>query len=214
MLLVGAFSEKEDKTYNSIFKCTKKGVFADYYNKQHIVPFGEFLPYRALLELIFPAFSNMNLLGNDLTAGKNETPIITEKVKIAPLVCFDSVFPQLCRKQVKEGARLVAVSTNDSWYKTSRALNQHAYHSVMRAIENNVSVVRSANTGISMTINPYGEITNSLGAYKTGAVCDKLPITSKVTLYTKIGDVIVPIGAFLLVFFAVISTCFIKNKSE
>ena len=79
VLLVGAFSEKEDKTYNSIFKCTKKGVFADYYNKQHIVPFGEFLPYRALLELIFPAFSNMNLLGNDLTAGKNETPIITER---------------------------------------------------------------------------------------------------------------------------------------
>jgi len=212
VLLLGAFSEYDGKTYNSVYMCTKDGVYAKTYDKQHIVPFGEFLPYRKVLETLVPPFRELNLLGDDLVRGKNEEPFETDKGKIASLVCFDSVFPQLCRYQVKNGARIVAVSTNDSWYKTSKALSQHAAHSVMRAIENNVSVVRSANTGISMSINPRGEITKSLGALKTGFVCDTLPITSKVTLYTKIGDMILPIGAVFVFLTAILSAYKRKNR--
>ncbi len=212
VLLLGAFSEYGDDTYNSVYMCTKEGVHAKTYDKQHIVPFGEFLPYRNVLETLVPPFRELNLMGDDLARGKNEQPFDTDKGKIASLVCFDSVFPQLCRYQVKNGARIVVVSTNDSWYKTSKALSQHAAHSVMRAIENNVSVVRSANTGISMTINPRGEVTKSLGALKTGFVCDTLPITTKVTLYTKIGDVILIIGAVFILLTAVLSACKRKNR--
>ena len=83
----------------------------------------------------------------------------------------------------------------------------------MRAIENNVSVVRSANTGISMTINPYGEVTNSLGVNKLGFVCDTLPVTSWVTLYTRIGNVFVLWCMVVLCVIAIVSK--IKsNKSD
>ncbi len=212
VLLLGAFSEYADESYNSVYMCTKDGIYAKTYDKQHIVPFGEFLPYRSIIETLVPPFRELNLMGEDLARGEDEEPFETEKGKIASLVCFDSVFPSLCREQVKNGARIVAVSTNDSWYKTSKALSQHAAHSVMRAIENNVSLVRSANTGISMTINPRGEVTKSLGALKTGFVCDTLPITSEVSLYTKIGDVIVPIGTVFILLIAVLSACKRKNR--
>lgn len=205
VLIIGAFTEEDGKTYNSLYQFEKNGLHAKCYSKQHTVPFGEFLPYRSVLETLVPPMKELNLLGEDLSRGENQTPLETKIGKVACLVCYDSIFDNLARKQVKDGARIIAVSTNDSWYKTSKALDQHAAHSVMRAIENNVSLVRSANTGVSLTVNPYGEVTKSLGANKLGYVCDTLPVTSNVTLYTRIGNVIVLLCGMFLAVTAILS---------
>jgi apolipoprotein N-acyltransferase len=121
--------------------------------------------------------------------------------KVGFLICFDSIFSDSCREQVKNGAQLIAVSTNDSWYKESVALKQHCAHSVMRAIENGVSIVRSANTGISMIISPKGQVLSSVDINRQGVAFAAVPLLSKMTLFTKIGDIIVFVGiAFILLY--------------
>ena len=114
-------------------------------------------------------------------------------------------------KTGKNGARLVIVSTNDSWYKTSAALDQHLKHSVMRAVENGVSVVRSANTGISALITPDGRIVRSLGANKYGSITATLPISSGTTLYSRIGDII-NIAGIIFIFVLALYRLFSEKK--
>ncbi len=198
-LLVGAFYEESGKSYNSVYHVKRDGsISLPVYSKQNLVPFGEFLPYRNALSWLFPFMSEINILGEDIESGRGELLSETESGKIACLVCFDSIFPETARKQVKQGARLIAVSTNDSWYKTSNALYVHAKHSQMRAIENNVSVLRSANTGISQIIDPKGRVVCSTKVNERAVISANVDITQKVTLYTKIGDVPV-VMSFLLI---------------
>ncbi len=199
-IVAGAFYNEEGKDYNSLFVyCPDKTTYGPNH-KQHIVPFGEYLPYRKVFEIFLPWLTEMNVLGSDLSASEENEVFSFEFGKLGTLVCFDSIFSDTCRLQVKDGARIIAVCTNDAWYKKSAALRQHASHSVMRAVENNVPVVRAANTGISMIISPKGEILSQLGANEFGIVLsDEVCITNKETLYTKIGDVILLVGAVFVI---------------
>lgn len=212
-VIAGAFYRDNGAYYNSLYLYGKDSSCSDVYNKQHLVPFGEFLPYRTALETVFGTAADLNLFGEDLTAGKmpETAPQTSNGIKFAGLVCFDSVFPTLCSKQVKNGAKLVIVSTNDSWYKTSAALDQHLKHSVMRAVENGVSVVRSANTGISALITPDGRIVRSLGANKYGSITATLPISSGTTLYSRTGDII-NIAGIIFIFVLALYRFFSEKK--
>lgn len=205
--VIGAFESENGKTYNSLYLYDSVGnAPSAFYRKQHLVPFGEYLPFRTAFEIFLPMLTELNLFGDDLSAGN--TPENLPEIngtKIGGLICFDSVFPELCRKQVNAGARLIILSTNDSWYKTSAALSQHCAHAIMRAIENNVSIIRSANTGISMNILPTGEISGSLGAQKYGSVVSTLPITSEKTLYTRTGDIILYLGTAIIAAMSIIN---------
>jgi apolipoprotein N-acyltransferase len=137
-------------------------------------------------------------------------PLETKAGKAACLVCFDSIFPETARKQVNNGAEFIVVTTNDSWYKTSSAVYQHADHSVMRAIENNRPVIRSANTGVSMIITSGGFVSGKIDVNKRDVLYGSVFIPEGKTLYTRVGDVIVAVSAFVIAFFLVYG--FIKNK--
>lgn len=218
-IIAGAFFRDNDAYYNSLYLYGADLSCGAVYNKQHLVPFGEFLPCRNVLENVFGSVLDLNLFGDDLTAGKMpaDAPQTSGGIKFAGLVCFDSVFPELCSRQVKNGARLVIVSTNDSWYKTSAALDQHLKHSVMRAVENGVSVVRSANTGISALIMPDGRIAESLGANKYGSITATLPISSETTLYSRTGDIINAVGiifVFSAALYRILSEKKIGNRTS
>ena len=147
---------------------------------------------------------------SEISRGESFESIDTKHGKAACLVCFDSIFPDTARRQVKNGADYIVVSTNDSWYKTSDALYQHADHSVMRAIENNVPVIRSANTGISVIVDSKGYVVAKTNAEERSFVTARVTLPQSTTLYTEIGDFVVPFGA--LVIACVLIRSLIKRK--
>ena len=191
VLFAGAFCEKDKNTYNSVFSISSNGKISLPYNKHNIVPFGEFLPYRNLLVRVLPFLESVNMLSSDLARGEEYIPIQTQKVNAGVLVCFDSIFEKTARLQVKNGAEILCVSTNDSWYKTSPALYQHARHSILRAIENRVCVVRSANTGISLISDECGRIIEKTNVNERTFINATIRVSEKRSMYTQIGDVFV-----------------------
>ncbi len=191
-LIVGAFSNQDGKSYNSQFLYYPGGSEPyEFYQKTHRVPFGEFLPFRAVFETVLPSLTRLNLFGSELSLPENQpSPCSANDVHIGGIICFDSIFSDVSAQQVKNGADILVLSTNDSWYKTSKALDQHLAHAQMRAIENGVPIIRSANTGISANISSHGEVISSLQTQKRGSVISTLTLNNNRTLYTAIGDII------------------------
>ena len=208
-VLSGTFTQIDQSEYNSLVCVNSYGEILGVYNKQKLVPFGEFVPYRSFISVIFPLLSDINMLSSDLAFGENQKPIDVSGIKTACLICFDSVFGDCVREQIKNGGDIIAVSTNDSWYKRSKALEQHAAHSVMRAIENHRPLVRSANTGISMIVEPTGKIVEQTEILETSFIVGKLHKQNIFTLYTDCGDLTL---YFSFAFFGVMSVWNVSKK--
>jgi apolipoprotein N-acyltransferase len=115
-------------------------------------------------------------------------------------VCFDSIYDSLARKSVREGASLLTISTNDSWFTDSAALYMHNAQAQMRAVENGRYVVRAANTGISTAISAKGEVLDSLPPLVEGMVVCDVGVNTHTTLYSLTGNV-------MLVLFAIALAC-------
>ncbi|MCX7748380.1 MAG: apolipoprotein N-acyltransferase [Clostridia bacterium] len=192
--VTGAFHTVNENTYNAIFTLDPEGQSGKPYYKRHLVPFGEYFPFKSLLKLLMPKLEQINLLKSDISPGKNTEIIQTSYGNIGGLVCFESIIPELARESVQDGAKALVIVTNDSWYKDSIALSQHNAQAVMRAVENNRYVIRAANTGISSVISPKGEIIKELGPLKRGYIKGEVSFLEKKTVYTRIGDVIVPVS--------------------
>ena len=117
------------------------------------MPFGEFVPFRRWLE---PHIGILSQLG-DFTAGPRRQPLISTPLgPLAVSICYEAVFSDLLRLDAERGARVFANLTNDGWYKDTWGPHQHFWVNAFRAVENRVTVLRSANTGISGIIDPYG----------------------------------------------------------
>lgn len=205
-MIVGAFWDKDRTSYNSSFFIDYEGKIGKKpYSKRHLVPFGEYVPFRKFLEIIAPDFANMNALGEDLSKGTSTSLAQAQFGKIGSLVCFDSIFDNLARQSTLDGANILCVITNDSWYGDSVALKQHLAQAVYRAVENRRYVLRAANTGISACVGASGEITDSIGANKTGYILCKAGLGNDITLYTKLGNIIIAISAVFAALMLVLS---------
>lgn len=213
-IAVGAFYSDDDKTYNSIYLFTPGGELIDtVYSKCHLVPFGEYLPMPSVMNALLPHLTEMNMFKDPLTAGKGPVIFDTELGKIGNLICFDSIYEMLTLSTVRDGAEIIILGTNDSWYKDSAAVYQHNGHAVLRAIESGRYVVRSANTGVSSVITDKGKIVSLLGPLKTGYVSAKVNTYSCRTVYSYIGNSIVYLSIIYLNFLFAHKYIKIKRKS-
>ena len=193
-ILLPVFTEDEesDLFYNSIVEVRPDGkIGKNIYSKQRLVPFGEFVPMRDLVMVLVPPLAEVGMLEDDLLPGGESVVLETVDGKIGCGICFDSIYEDLIRDSVLNGAEIIAISTNDSWFSDSAALSMHNSQSVLRAVENGRYVVRSANTGISSIIDPMGRVVDSLGANREGYVTAEVNLRNDLTLYTRIGNVIV-----------------------
>lgn len=135
------------------------GLQTHSYAKQHLVPFGEYVPLRPLLGWL----GKFVPLGDgDFVPGTDSTPIVLSAasgaVAIAPLICYEDIFPSLARHEARDGADLIAVLTNNAWYGTGGAAYQHAAHAVLRAVETRRPVIRCGNNGWSGWIDEFGNL--------------------------------------------------------
>src|SRR5208282_5496654 len=124
----------------------------------------------------------------DMVPGKEPTLFNVKGAKLGILICYESIFPDLTRREVKEGAEVLVNITNDAWYGTSSAPYQVLAMAVMRSVETKVPMVRVANTGISALIEPSGQITNRTPLFKRGTVIVDVPWRPVRTVYTIVGD--------------------------
>ena len=119
--------------------------------------------------------------------------------KIGTVICFESIFPELVRKSVRDGAELLVIVTNDSWYEDSPAVWQHLAHATFRSVENGRATVRCANSGVSAFIDGKGKILSQLGPLEQGTLTDTVSFSEETTLYSLVGDFVLPLGCVVLI---------------
>ncbi len=196
-LLCGVFMTEDDKLYNTVrYVSPDSGINSDtIYIKQHLVPFGEYVPGEELIQIICPPLAALSPIDYPVSAGNDSAIIETEHGKVACLICFDSIYSSLALNGVNDGGELICISTNDSWFDGSAAQWQHNAHAALRAIECSRYVLRAANTGISSIITPTGKITETLGCGETGYITGEVCFTDSRTPYSVLGSVAVPVSA-------------------
>ena len=190
-ILMGCFWKLDGQTSNSAVLLDSDSV-SDVYSKRHLVPFGEKMPYRALLSRILPVLEEINMLSSDLAEGDRSAIIQGEKGSYGSIICFESLFPSLTRQSVKDGAEMIVLVTNDSWYEDSPGVWQHLAHAVFRSVENSRSTARCANSGVSAFIDSRGRLKSVLGPLEKGVLTDSVAFSRETTVYTVLGDVLLP----------------------
>ncbi|UCF79006.1 MAG: apolipoprotein N-acyltransferase [Candidatus Eiseniibacteriota bacterium] len=153
------------------------------YDKMHLVPFGERIPY----DDVFPVLKRVNFGEADFERGTAWTVFELDGKKFGVLICFESIFPELVRSFKVKGAEFMLNITNDEWFGRSAAPYQHAYMAVFRAVENRMSVARCANTGISMLIDPWGRVALESGVFTREALAGTIEIVGGETFFSRHG---------------------------
>jgi apolipoprotein N-acyltransferase len=176
--------------HNSALYLDRSGRF-DVYHKSKLVPGPEMLPFAELLapvqDVMFGELGG--LIGNMGRQSYRSVFRITDSEAIAaPIVCYESIYGEFVGDYVKAGANFLAVLTNDAWWGETAGHRQLLAYTKLRAIETRRSVIRSANTGISCTINQRGDVQNTLGYLQEGFVYGEISLNSHKTLYVKFGD--------------------------
>jgi len=186
----------EDAEYNAAyFFPTEDGPF-EVYLKIHLVPFGEYIPFRsvpwikALIEDFMPTGYEATL-----SAGSELVLFRLKETLFATPICYEDTKPSLVSKFRRKGAQFIVNLTNDGWFADTAELDQHLANSVFRTVENRVGLVRAANTGISAFVDCTGAVTSVLVDERTGrrreiegVLTDTVFVDGRVTFYTKHGD--------------------------
>lgn len=182
-------STKRVDSYNTLIFFLPDGTEAEArYYKQKLVPFGESLPMEWFVRTFLPILLELNIISEPLTAGNDSVVVKTELGELGSLICFDSIYQTVALKSVRNGAELILLATNDSWFSNSAAVYQHNHHAAVRAIETGRYVVRAANTGISSIITPEGEVLKEIEPLVSGYTASTVYVRNDRTLYSFIGD--------------------------
>ncbi len=173
-----------------------QGEVDAHYDKIELVPFGEYVPARAILGF----FVNKVVNGfGDLIPGHEQTLFDLKGAKLGILICYESIFPDLTRREVNEGANVLVNITNDAWYGESSAPYQVLAMAALRSVETKVPMVRVANTGFSALIEPSGRIADRTPLFKRGTTIVDVSWRPVRTLYTMVGDLFAEICFVLTV---------------
>lgn len=188
-LLVGAFRSEKRREYNSLFLFSPDGTVNDVvYDKQQLVPFGEFVPMRETMMILFPPLADVGMLDDDLSRGEAGKNIPTEHGVIGGMICFDSIYDRVALRAVQNGAELFCLSSNDSWFMDSAAIYMHHNQARLRAIETGRYVVRSGNSGITSVIDHTGKVLTEIEPLTEGYVVSEVCFRTNRTLYSLVGN--------------------------
>lgn len=208
-LLTGAIRPPEQppgskvtRAYNSIYAIGHDGTILSVYDKLHLVPFGEYLPFQNAMEKLgFVQLTQVR--GGFIPGTRRRTMELPTAPRVLPLICYEAIFPGdiVSRDENKPG--WIVNLTNDGWFGISTGPYQHLQQARLRAIEQGLPLVRSANTGISAVIDPLGRIVARLDLGIEGVLDSGLPAVGAPTTFSRFGDIpavaIVAFATFLVV---------------
>jgi apolipoprotein N-acyltransferase len=170
--------------YNAAFLIRRDGSTAAVYRKLHLVPFGEFVPLKRLLFFVGTLVEG----AGDFTPGQAMVMLPAGFGTISTAICYEIIYPGLVRSSVLAGSRLLTTITNDAWYGYSSAPYQHFLQASMRAIEQGRYLARSANTGISGIVDPYGRVVQQSRIFERTVMIGDVRMLDDRTVYGRIGD--------------------------
>ncbi|MBI5262901.1 MAG: apolipoprotein N-acyltransferase [Bradyrhizobium sp.] len=175
------------RAYNSVYVIDHDGSVLSVYDKLHLVPFGEYLPFQDLMEEF--GLEQLTKVQGGFIAGTGRRPLPVPGAPAAlPLICYEAIFPDdVAPRNDRPGWMLNL--TNDGWFGISTGPHQHLQQARMRAIEQGLPLVRAANTGISAVIDPVGRTIAQLGLGVEGVLDSKLPSAIAPTIYARTGDI-------------------------
>ncbi len=191
--------QKIERAYNSIYVIDHDGSILSVYDKIHLVPFGEYLPFQDFLEKL--GLMQLTKLPGGFIAGERRRPMpVPRAPRMLPFLCYEIIFPGETVPDNERPGWLLNL-TNDGWFGISSGPYQHLQQARVRTIEQGLPLVRAANTGISAVIDPLGRIVKSLPLGAEGIMDASLPRRIDATLYARTGDsgVALVIGAALII---------------
>lgn len=180
---------------NSSLFLNPEGQVEGIYTKQRLVPFGEWVPLRSFLQPLVP---DLNRIPVDQTPGTESTVFSLEQGKFASVICYESTYPDLVRSMVREGARMLVVSTNFSSFDHSAASAQHIAFSQLRAAEQRMWVAHASISGISAVVDPEGRVLEKTPLFQPAVLTPTVQFATSTTLYARLGDW-VPVLAIIAV---------------
>ncbi|HXY02032.1 MAG TPA: apolipoprotein N-acyltransferase [Terriglobales bacterium] len=170
--------------YNSAQLVSPTGEWVARYDKAHLVPFGEYVPFKKL----FAFAGGLTKEVGDFTAGASRSPLEADGTKIGVFICYESIFPDEVRQFAAQGAQILVNISNDGWYGDSGAYAQHLKQARMRAVENARWLLRDTNTGVTASIDPYGRVVAKIPRKVRTALQAPYALVSETTFYTRHGD--------------------------
>ncbi len=195
--------QREVRAYNSIYVIDPDGSIRGIYDKVHLVPFGEYLPFQRLLESI-GLQQLTKVVGGFMSGDRRRAMDVPGAPKMLPLICYEAIFPGAAVPAGERPGWLVNV-TNDGWFGISSGPYQHFQQARMLAIDEGLPLVRAANTGISGVIDPVGRVIASLPLGAEGVLDARLPRAAAPTIYVKFGN-------YALILFLVVSLMVVGRR--
>jgi apolipoprotein N-acyltransferase len=175
------------RAYNSVYVIDHDGNVLSVYDKLHLVPFGEFLPFQDLMEKI--GFEQLTRVqGGFIPGTRRHSMEVPNAPRMLPLICYEAIFPGNVADRNDRPGWIVNL-TNDGWFGISTGPYQHLQQARLRAIEQGLPLVRAANTGISAVIDPMGRVIAQLGLGLEGVLDSGLPTAIPPTPFARAGDV-------------------------
>lgn len=200
------------ESYNTALEMDSSGTMT-FYHKGKLVPGAERMPYPQLFG--FLEYFALDLGGITGSLGSDPYPTVFDagtKPDLAPLICYESVFPGHVAQFTRKGANILLVITNDGWWRDTDGYKQHMYYACLRAIENRREVLRSANTGITCRIDALGQIQERTEWWEPTVLSVNAQEHSTLTFYSQYGDYIGRLASFIGVFFVL--GMFVKVRSK
>ena len=184
-----------DLKYRNTALCLAPDLSITQYYKMHLVPFGEYTPYKK----IFFFIEKVTHAIGDITPGTDHILHQFEDNKFGSPICYEVIFPDLVRKFAKKGASFLVTITNDGWYGKTSAPYQHFSMAVLRAVENRRFLLRAATTGISGIVDPYGRILSQSELLTRTFLTGQITPSQELSFYTRFGDLLPLVGLTLTV---------------
>jgi apolipoprotein N-acyltransferase len=175
------------RAYNSIYVIDHDGSVLAVYDKLHLVPFGEYLPFQDWMEKL-GLVQLTKVQGGFIPGERHRTLQVPRAPNFTPLVCYEAIFPDEGVPRDEERPGWILNMTNDGWFGISTGPYQHLHQARLKAIEEGLPLVRAANTGVSAVIDPVGRTVTSLPLGTEGVLDSGLPSPVESTTYTRTGD--------------------------
>jgi apolipoprotein N-acyltransferase len=192
--------EQATQLYNSGVLVSPSGEWVARYDKIHLVPFGEYVPFKRL----FSFAGGLTQQVGDFSSGVSRAPLEADGSKLGVFICYESIFPDEVRQSAAEGAQVFVNISNDGWYGDSGAYAQHLKQARMRAVENGRWLLRDTNTGVTASIDPYGRVVASVPRKTRTVLVAPYALSNVTTFYTRHGDwfayvcAIISVGALVM----------------
>jgi apolipoprotein N-acyltransferase len=205
-----AQSGGQELIFNSAVVVSPTGEWTGRYDKVHLVPFGEYLPFPSL----FSFAGGLSKEVGEFEPGNSRVPLDAADEKIGVFICYESVFPDDVRQFANQGAQVFVNISNDGWYGDSGAWSQHVNQTRMRAIENERWILSAANTGLTGSIDPYGRMVVQAPRKERTTLVAPYALTYVTTFYSRHSDWFAMLCAIISVAALMERFAFSKNRKK